>query len=345
MVVSAQRKGERNDLIKLAVFLLLAGFVTYWVGLVTSAAHPGDRKQYNAVFSNVSGLTTGDAVRIAGVEVGKVTKIQVQPDSTVLVTFSVPTDDTLNTSTEATVQYSNLIGDRIIQLDRPDANMSTLPPGGTIPLARTKPALDLDTLLNGFKPLFAGLSPAQTNALSGDLINALQGQNSALTALLQHAGSFTTAVGERQQLVGGVIRNLNAVIGTFDQHRAQVGSLIDELSGLLNGLKGQDTQTLDAAAQINSFASTTSTLLAALRPNLRSDLTQLEKVASGLTESQGTLVAVLNKLPHHYAAIQDTASYGDFFNFFLCGVRVETGSGNSPVLTPWILSSQSRCKR
>ena len=342
---SQQIRQERIDLIKLPAFLVVAGLFTWWVGIVTSASRPGDRQDYKAVFANVSGLTTGDAVRISGVDVGKVTKIQVQPDATVLVTFSVPTTDQLNASTQATVQYSNLIGDRIIQLTRPDPKAAPLAPGSTIPQSRTKSALDLDTLLNGFKPLFAGLSPAQTNALSADLINSLQGQNGALNALLEHAGSFTTAVGERQQLVGQVIRNLNAVAGTFDQHRDQVGALVDQLSGLLDGLKGQDTQVLDAAAQINGFAGTAADLLASLRPNLTPDLTQLGRVAAGLTASQNTLVSVLNKLPQHYAAIQDTASYGNFFNFFLCGVRVETGTDSAPILTPWIMSSQARCTR
>jgi phospholipid/cholesterol/gamma-HCH transport system substrate-binding protein len=43
---------------------------------------------YNAVFANVSGLRENNFVRIAGVEVGKVKKIAVQPDSTVRVEFT-----------------------------------------------------------------------------------------------------------------------------------------------------------------------------------------------------------------------------------------------------------------
>ena len=50
------------------------------------------------------------------------------------------------------------------------------PPPATIPLARTAPALDLDALLGGFRPLFPALNPDQVNALSEQLVAALQGE-------------------------------------------------------------------------------------------------------------------------------------------------------------------------
>ncbi|MGK2884030.1 MAG: MlaD family protein, partial [Rhodococcus sp. (in: high G+C Gram-positive bacteria)] len=48
-----------------------------------------DYTNYEARFVNVSGLTTGEMVRVAGVEVGKVTDVRIQPDSTVLVDIDV----------------------------------------------------------------------------------------------------------------------------------------------------------------------------------------------------------------------------------------------------------------
>lgn len=342
---SVVRKRERADLIRLTTFLVVAGLFTYWVGVVTADYRPGDRVDYKAVFANVSGLKTGDAVRIAGVEVGAVTDIQIRPDASVVVTFNVPKTDTLNTSTQATIQYSNLIGDRIIELSRPDARASALSPGATIPASQTKPALDLDALLNGFKPLFEGLGPQDINSLSGALIKVLQGQSSALNALLQHAGSVTNTLGDRQVLVGQVIRNLNTVVGTFDSRRDTVAQLIDQLSSLVRGLQGQDSQVLGSAAKINAFAVDAASLLSSARGSLRPDLISLAKVAQGVNSQAGTLVALLQKLPKHYAALQDTASYGNFFNFFLCGVRVETGTATAPILTPWIMSDIARCQR
>ncbi|HWU31524.1 MAG TPA: MCE family protein, partial [Marmoricola sp.] len=170
------------------------------------------------------------------------------------------------------------------------------------------------------------------------------GQSSALNTLLEHAGSVTNTLGDRQVLVGQVIRNLNTVSGTFDQRRDTVAQLIDQLSSLVQGLQGQDTQVLNSAAKIDTFARDAASLISAARGSLQPDLVNLAKVAKGVNSKEGTLIQVLQKLPKHYAAIQDTASYGNFFNFFLCGVRVETGTQNLPVITPWIMSDVPRCK-
>ncbi|GAC1591495.1 MAG: MlaD family protein [Acidimicrobiales bacterium] len=346
MSASVVRRRERSDLIKFTIFLIVAGLFTYWVGVVISAYRPGDSANYRAVFADVSGLQVGDAVRIAGVDVGKVETIDVKNDATVLVGFSVLAGQPLNASTEATVQYRNLIGDRILQLSRPDKAGQVLHPGDTIPVSRTRPALDLDALLNGFKPLFAGLSPKDINAFSGELIQVLQGQSSAISSLVERTASVTTAIGQRQQLVGQVIRNLNKVAGTFDNRRDDVATLIDQLSLIVDGLNKQDTQVLDAASRVDGFARQATTLLADSRASLRPDLIELASVARGLNEKEDVLTAVLRKLPVHYKALSNTASYGNFFNFFLCGVRVEAdGVGNKPTITPWILSDVQRCKR
>ncbi len=350
--LSPERRRQRGDLIKFGAFLAMAAAFTLWVAAVTGEYRPGDRTDYQAVFEDVSGLAVGDEVRIAGVDIGKVRDIDVQPDNTVIVSFDVNDDQALTTATRATIQYRNLIGDRVVQLTQ-DAEASAsgaeakaLPKGGTIPATQTASALDLDTLLNGFKPLFAGLNPTQVNELSGQLIQVLQGQHSAIATLVQHVGSFTTTIGNREELIGQVIRNLNDVLGTVDARKDTVGLLLDRLDTLLTGLDKQDTQVLDAAAKIDRFAVETSDLLSRARGDVRTDLSRLATAARGINSESDTLEAVLQKLPGHYRTIQNSASYGNFFNFFLCGVRVQTGlEGVTPLSTPWIYSDAPRCKK
>ena len=345
--LSPELRRQRGDLVKFSAFLVVAAVFTAWVAVVTGEIRPGDREQYRSVFDDVSGLAVGDEVRIAGVDVGKVRDIDVQADNTVLVTFDVRAGQELTTGTNATIQYRNLIGDRVLQLTRGEEDSGeVLPVGGTIPVDRTASALDLDTLLNGFKPLFAGLSPTQVNELSGQLIQVLQGQQSSVATLVSHVASFTTTIGNREELIGQVIRNLNSVLGTVEDRKETLGLLLDRLDVLLTGLDRQDTQVLDAAARITAFADRTSTLVTRARGDLRSDLQGLAVTARGVNANAETLEAVLGELPGHYRAIQNTASYGNFFNFFLCGVRVQTGlTAQAPITTPWIYSDAPRCKR
>lgn len=343
--LSPEKLRQRADLVKFTAFLAMAAAFTVWVAAVTGEYRPGGREDYRAVFDDVSGLAVGDEVRIAGVDIGKVKAIDVQRDNTVVVTFDVRDDQELSTATHATIQYRNLIGDRVVQLTQDTAaKADALPEGGTIPATRTASALDLDTLLNGFKPLFAGLSPTQVNELSGQLIQVLQGQQSAVATLVEQVGSFTSTIGSREELIGQVIRNLNDVLGTVDERKDTVGLLLDRLDTLLTGLDKQDTQVLDAAAKINAFATETSTLLASARTDVRADLEGLAVAARGINSESATLDQVLEALPSHYRILQNSASYGNFFNFFLCGVRVQTGLVDAaPITTPWIYSDAPRC--
>ncbi|HWU22299.1 MAG TPA: MlaD family protein [Nocardioides sp.] len=338
--LSAERRRQRAHLVKLCAFLVLASVVTLWVAAVTGQYRPGHYDTYTAIFKDVSGLSAGDAVRIAGVDVGKVDELVVQDDNTVRVTFGVRTDQQLTVGTHATVQYRNLTGDRIILLT-PGRGAALLGPGGTIPVDHTAAALDLDTLLNGFRPLFAGLSPSQINELSGEVVQVLQGQQSAVAGMVGHVASFTTTIGQRAQLIGEVIRNLNSVLGAVDKRSTSVGRMIGQLNRVMVGLNRQDTELLDAAGRINAFAGDASTLVVDARGDLTSDLKALFVAARGIDRKSATLESLLAALPVHYRTLQDVASYGNFFNTFLCGLRLQTDLGTSP----WIRSDAKRCQR
>jgi phospholipid/cholesterol/gamma-HCH transport system substrate-binding protein len=110
------RENMPGALWRLAVFMTVCA-----VGLVAMLAifaelRFGKEVRYRAQFSNVSGLESGNFVRIAGVEVGKVHTISISDDGTAVVEFS--TDDTvvLTEGSTAVVRYANLIGGRYLAL-------------------------------------------------------------------------------------------------------------------------------------------------------------------------------------------------------------------------------------
>jgi phospholipid/cholesterol/gamma-HCH transport system substrate-binding protein len=340
------RLKERADLVRLVIFLVVAALVTFWVAAVTSEYRSGGATPYQAAFDDVSGLQKGDQVRAAGVRVGQVTDIDVQPDSTVVVAFEVDETLVLDSATTATIEYRNLIGDRIVQLATTSERAAAeLAAGEMLPIANTASALDLDTLLNGFKPLFAGLNPSQVNELSQQLVQVLQGQESAVETLTTRVGSFTSAIAQREQLITQVIGNLNEVLQTVDGRRNELGELIDALDVVLTRFDEQDTEILIAADKIDEFAREASGLVARARGDLTPDLRALTVAARGLNMEKEELVAVLRQLPRHYRKLQNAGSYGNFFNFFLCGVRIQTDvAAGAPVLTPWINSDAERCQ-
>ncbi|MGB9248438.1 MAG: MCE family protein, partial [Mycobacterium sp.] len=194
------------------------------------------RTSYSAVFSNVSGLKGGNFVRIAGVEVGKVSALKLEKDGTVHVNFAVDKGLRLTEGTKASVRYENLIGDRYLALEDGPGPPRRLPENATIPLARTSPALDVDALIGGFRPLFRALDPDQVNALSGQLLRVFQGEGATISSVLGETSALTTTLANRDKLIGDVITNLNVVLHTFGTRDKQFSDGLDKLSLLVGAL-------------------------------------------------------------------------------------------------------------
>src|SRR5690606_27972694 len=141
-------------LVKFVVFAVVVAMCTTVLALTIANAAGGDRLTYTARFTDASGLLPGDDVRIAGVVVGSVEDVRIADRRFAEVEFSVAADQPLPASVQASILYRNLIGQRYLALEQgAGPTGETLPPGGTIPVERTRPPLNLTVLFNGFKPL------------------------------------------------------------------------------------------------------------------------------------------------------------------------------------------------
>ena len=94
-------------------------------------------------------------------------------------------------------------------------------------------------MIGGFKPLFRALSPEQTNALTGQLNAALEGQGPTIGSFLNQAAAFTNTLADRDQLISEVVTNLNAVPGTLGGQSAQLDKAVTNLSSLIDGLNAR----------------------------------------------------------------------------------------------------------
>src|SRR6195952_3465522 len=196
----------------------------------------GSGKSFHATFTEASRLKSGQDVRIAGVPVGSVKAVELNPDNTVDVAFDVDDRYQLYTSTRAVVRYQNLVGDRYLEITSGPGDLRKLPAGATIAKENTQPALDLDALLGGLRPVLKGLDGSKVNEVSNAVIELLQGQGGALSNLLASTGSSTQNLAARDQLIGDTIDNLNAVLGTVDAKGAQFDASVDQLQQLVTGL-------------------------------------------------------------------------------------------------------------
>ena len=102
---------------RLAIYLVVCMLGAFALVAVFGQLRFQPEKTYKAVFANVSGLEGGNFVRIAGVEVGKVKNITIQPDSTVLVEFTAADSVVLTEGARAAIRFADLIGGRYMALE------------------------------------------------------------------------------------------------------------------------------------------------------------------------------------------------------------------------------------
>jgi phospholipid/cholesterol/gamma-HCH transport system substrate-binding protein len=334
----------RGTLVRIAIFLVvctLGWFVT--VAVFGQLRFEGQTK-YSAVFSNVSGLKNGNFVRIAGVEVGKVRDIKVRDDSTVDVEFGTDNSVVLTEGSRAVIRYENLTGDRFLALEEGAGGTRKLNSGDTIPLSRTQPPLDLDALIGGFRPLFNALSPDQVNALTGQLIDAFQGQGATISSFLSQTASLTNTLADRDQLIGKVIVNLNTVLGSLGDQKDQFGKAVDSLSELVHGLAERKQDITNGVAYANAAAGSVADLLQQARPPLQKVVHEADRTAGIIVADADYVNNLLDTLPAAYRMLNRQGLYGDFFSFYLCDAVLKlNGKGGEPVYVKVAGQDTGRC--
>ncbi|MGV9508312.1 MCE family protein [Streptomyces tendae] len=342
-----RRRPLTGPLVKSLVFVVVTALATTVLGLsVAGTGVDSDTSTYKALFSDVTGLVDGDSVRISGVTVGEVTDVRVVDRRTAQVTFTVRDDRTLPRSTTAAVKYLNMVGQRYVSLGRGSGDLTgTLPEGGTVPLDRTTPALDLTLLFNGFKPLFEGLSPKDVNDLAGSIVQVLQGEGATVDSLIRHIGSLGTTVAAKDEVIGQVVENLTTVLDTLNDREDSFDDLVVTLQKLVSGFN-QDRKPLgEAVAAMGDLTTVTAGLLEDGRAPLKKDIRELGRLSTNLGEHTPQIEDFLAKTPAKMTALTRLSSYGSWFNLYLCEARVSgvtTSDGSKP--PTGIAITESRCR-
>jgi len=333
----------RAPLLKLIAFAAVTVLLTAMLAQ-TLGSFSGGGTAYRARFTDVTGLLEGDDVRIAGVRVGRVEGIRVADNTVAEVKFTVDEDIPLATGVRAKIRYRNLVGQRYVALAEGPGDGRPLPAGGLIPLAQTTPALDLTTLFNGFRPLFTALTPEDVNKLAYEIIQVLQGEGPTVTSLLRRTASLTNTLADRDEVIGRVVTNLNGVLSTLADRDESLDTTITQLQSFVSGLSGDREAIGQAVANLGELTGATADLLTDARPAIKGDVAALEQVAGTLNRNEEVIDRTLGTLPGRYESLTRVASYGSWFNFFLCdfdGRVTVPGAGALPAAG--VTSPAARC--
>ncbi len=336
--------GSRSTLIKFGVFAVIMAVLTVFLFMTFAQVRTGSANDYSAVLANASRLKKGDTVRVAGIRVGTVNDVKLLADRNIQVDFDADKTVVLTTGTKAAVRYLNLTGDRYLELVDAPGSTRIMPPGSQIPLERTLPALDLDLLLGGLKPVIQGLNPKDVNALTSALVQVFQGQGDTLESLMTKTSSFSNTLADNNQVIEQLIDNLHTVIAELGDNGKEFSTAVDRFEQVVTGFaKDRDP----IAASIDSLDSGTASiadLLNQARPPLTGTINELARVAPLLDQGKDRMDVAIQRLPGNYRKLARLGAYGSFIQYYLCGVtmRVTDLQGRTAVF-PWIKQTTGRC--
>jgi phospholipid/cholesterol/gamma-HCH transport system substrate-binding protein len=142
-----------------------------------------------------------------------------------------------------------------------------------------------------------------------------------------------------------VVDNLTTVLDTLDKRDTDLNALILQLRRFAQGFAADRKEIGSSIVGIGKLTDATAGLLGDIRPSVKTDIGQLQTLAHTLKNNNATVKGVIDRLPDKLNRIISTATYGGWFNFYLCGLALTRpdGNGGQTVVTS-VINTAARCK-
>ncbi|KAA0077424.1 MCE family protein [Mycolicibacterium sp. P9-64] len=322
---------HRRALVGLALFMAFSVTVTWAVFATLGRGISGPTTTYSAIFTDVSGLSPGDDVRVAGVRVGRVDAVDLagtSPKATARVTFRVQREQQLYTNTVAAVTYQNVIGQRYLGLAQGPGEQRKLPDGGIIPEEHTNPSFDISYMLNGFEPLFTQLDPEQVDNLTNAIINAFQGDSGSVLTLTTQASTLSATLAGPDQVLGDLIQNLNELVATLAKQNANLETMLNQSQSLMAELASRRDGLVSSGGSITSTVQRMAEIVGAITPDLTQTIEREPGFLShGLRDGRQRFAYMAANTPLLMKGLARITQEGSYLNAYACDIDISLWRG------------------
>lgn len=307
---------ERNPVIIGAIGILALALLL--VGALRAKDLPliGGGETYYATFAEAGGLKSGDEVRIAGVRVGSVDAVSLDPkQGAVRVAFRVETDSRFGKSTAASIRIKTLLGQMYLALE-PEGD-SQLPVEATIPLERTTSAFDT---IDAFQGLAETADELDTDQLGRSLTtladltrNTPEEFRGALSGLSRLSSNLAARDGQINSLLGN-LKRFSTVLSDRDQ---DIIKLMDSADTLFNAVVARRAEIHRVLLATTDLSQQLTRLIQDSRADLNPALERLNDVLVVLNKNEDNLDNSLRLLSPFYRVFANTLGTGPWFDTFI----------------------------
>ncbi len=297
-----------------------------------------EKNTYSAYFVESNGLFAGDEIRILGVAVGSVDKIEPQPSGT-KVTFSVDKQYPVPADARAAILSPSLVTSRAIQLVPVYSGGPKLNPGASIPLNRTAVPVEWDDFRKQLEKLTDALQPTAPGGVNsvGEFIDSaadnLRGEGDTARDTVIKLSKAISALGDHADDIFSTVRNLQLLVSALYSSSDLMAAFNRNLASVTTVLSNTPSEVADAIKGLDGALTDLRSFIADNRESLGLTFDRMTSITTALNDSRGDIKQILHIAP---TVIQN------FMNIYQPAQSAMTGIlalNNFADIPQWICSS------
>lgn len=304
--------------VKLLVFtvacILGAGWLVIQLGNIEPFA---EKRTYEAELPDAGGLLVNDAVKIAGVDVGKVTSLRLERGRAI-ATFTVDADEELGRDTQVGVRWRNLLGLRYLYV-YPSGD-GELEEGYRFPVDAVRAPTDLSVFLRRVTPVMRALDPEVGNVVVQALSEALSGREQEVRDLVAEAGSFLDTVADHDEQVGRVLDNGARVVDAYAQREQQLRQLLDRFADVSTTVADRNDELIAAIQRIGDVEAELRRLVEVNEGDIRGSIEALDTISAILSVNHDAVEDLVTYTSTGIVQYHRISRWGQWFNIRVPGL-------------------------
>jgi phospholipid/cholesterol/gamma-HCH transport system substrate-binding protein len=298
----------RNGLLGIVVLLIALGVGQSFASVPMLFATP----TYYAQFSDTGGLNTGDKVRIAGVDVGRVRSMKIDGDK-VVIGYSLGGTQ-IGTDSRASIRTETILGRRNIEIE--PRGTKPLRANGILPLGQTTTPYQIYDAFFDVTKAASGWDTQTVKRSLNVLSETIDQTYPHLSAALDGVARFSDTIGKRDDQVKQLLANANKIAGVLGNRSAQVNQLLVNAQSLLAAINERSYAVSMLLERVSSFSAQVKGFIDD-NPNLNHVLEQLRTISDVLRDRKFDLMQTLTTVAKFVASLGEAVASGPFFKVML----------------------------
>ncbi|MGV0849723.1 virulence factor Mce family protein [Mycolicibacterium phlei] len=288
-------------LVGAALAVLLVGGII----VVTRASDVMNRTDVVAYFDNSNGIYVGDDVRILGVNVGKITAIEPEPER-VKISFWFDSRYKVPADAKAAILSPTLVTARAIQLTPVYSGGPVMEDDTVIPLERTAVPVEWDDVREQLQKLSESLEPSEAGGTSdlGALINTtaenLRGQGANIRDTVIKLSQAFSALGDHSTDIFSTVKNLAILVKALQSSTDLMRQLNQNLASVTGLLADSPDEVENAIRDLNAVVPEVQSFVAENREALGTTSEKLAGITQALTDSLDDVKQFLHIAPNTF---------------------------------------------